>query len=430
MLLHAKAHTGALSLTANTFMTQEKRSRLRRMQHLALTLLGVSLALLIFSARYQSLWPWLRWVRAFAEASAIGAIADWYAVVALFRRPLGLPIPHTAIIPRNQASIGRTLGQFVSEHLLTPDNIVSRLERLDMARQLAGWLTVPANAAAVAASLTSSIPALLRAADDADLRRLFRATIVPRLLQLDAARIAAKLVERLLDADLHRVALDRGLPALDRWLLANEALLREKFAQASRYTPQFIDEYIVRKFLQGVRSLLHDVVSDPVHPLRGAFDAGLRTWTQELSQSAESREAARDWLRAAIEIWLVDEDLRRLREALASYAEADLAGSDSLLRQHAAALIVALSEGVLREQSILDRLNRAWLRLARSMTSRHGAQIASLIAEVVGGWDASEVGRRIELEIGRDLQFIRINGALVGGIVGLLLYAGTLAIGQ
>src|ERR1700683_4877822 len=154
MLLHAEAHTGGLSLTANTVMTQEKRSRLRRMQHLALTLLGVSLALLIFSARYQSLWPWLRWVRAFAEASAIGAIADWYAVVALFRRPLGLPIPHTAIIPRNQASIGRTLGQFVTESLLTPGHIVSRLERLAMARPVAGWLTVPADAAAGAHSLT------------------------------------------------------------------------------------------------------------------------------------------------------------------------------------------------------------------------------------------------------------------------------------
>src|SRR5580658_11325296 len=160
------SQTDALASTARTL---RKQSQLVRMQSLATALLCTALGVLLLSARYEAIWPWLRWVRAFAEASAIGAIADWYAVVALFRRPLGLPIPHTAIIPRNQASIGRTLGQFVSEHLLTPDNIVSRLERLDMARQLAGWLTVPANAAAVAASLTSSIPALLRAADDADL---------------------------------------------------------------------------------------------------------------------------------------------------------------------------------------------------------------------------------------------------------------------
>jgi uncharacterized membrane-anchored protein YjiN (DUF445 family) len=411
-------------------MNDIKRARLRQMQRLNLALLGASLVLLTASVRYQALWPWLRWLQAFAEASAIGAIADWYAVVALFRRPLGLPIPHTAIIPRNQRKIGESLGTFVAQYLLTPDTIVAKLERFETARHLAEWFVVPANAAAFADSVTGLLPALLRAPDDADLRRLFRTAVVPRLLALDAARMARKFIELLLDTKLHSTLLDRALTLLDGWLIENEALIRDKFAQASKYTPAFVDGYIVRKFLEGVRALIHDVGVDPAHPLRESFETALRDWSRTLVDSAEQREAAQSWLRGAVDAFAGDQDLQRLREALASRAEADLARADSVLRHSAAALIVALAQGVARDRAIVQRLEGSWLRIVRNAASRHGGQIAALIAEVVKAWDADEVSRKIEVEIGPDLQFIRINGAFVGGIVGLVLYAGTVVVGR
>jgi len=395
------------------------------MQRLNLLLLASSLGLLMASVHWMASWPWLRWVQAFAEASSIGAIADWYAVVALFRRPLGLPVPHTAIIPRNQQSIGESLGRFVSSHLLTPDNIVAKLREFDAARRAARWLAQPANAAGVAESLTGFLPALLRAPDDSDLRRLFRQSVVPRLLALDASRLIARLMDFLLEVGLQRLVLDRVLAALDQWLIDNEELVRRKFAQASRYTPAFVDAYLVRKFIGGMHTLIHDVVSDPVHPLRESFIVALRDWSAELEAVPQQREAAQLWLRRALESISGDEDLRRLRDALATRVEADLARPDSLLRQYTAALLVALAEGVARDATIPERLNRAWLGFARTLSARHGGQIAALISQVVGGWDAQEVATKIELEIGRDLQFIRINGALVGGAVGLLLYAGT-----
>ena len=410
-------------------MSQDKRARLRRMQRLNLALLGASLMVLILSVQFQSDWPWLRWVQAFAEASAIGAIADWYAVVALFRRPLGLPIPHTAIIPRNQRNIGDSLGGFVARYLLTPETIVGRLEELDVPRQAVAWLAAPANATAMADSLTSFLPALLRAPEDEDLRRLFRVNVMPKLLELDAARLIGRSMEVLLDAGLHRVLLDRALVVMDEWLLANEVLVREKFAQASKYTPAFVDEYIVRKFLDGVRTLLHEVAGDTEHPLRESLAVALRDWARELEQLPAQREAAQAWMRSALESFFGDEDLRRLRDRLAARAEADLARPDSQLRYYGGTLLAALSEGVARDPVILLRLNAAWLKFARTLTVRHGGQIAVLISEVVRGWDAREVSNRIEVEIGRDLQFIRINGALVGGIVGVLLYAGTRLIG-
>ncbi len=403
-----------------------KQQGLRRMQRLTLALLALSLALLIVSVRFQSTWPWLGWLQAFAEASAIGAVADWYAVVALFRRPLGLPIPHTAIIPENKNSIGESLGEFVAQYLLTPENIVAKLQQFDSAALLSQWLATPANAQRVAASLTSFVPGLLRAPDDADLRRLLQQHVVPGLLELDAARLASRLIRLAHESGLDRVAFDRGLAAADRWFEANEPLVLEKFAAASRYTPGFLDRYIVRKFLDGMRALLHDVAGDPTHPLRGEFAQALEALAQELEHSPEQRAAARAWLRSTLETLLSDRDLQRLRDRLAARVESDLQRPDSLVRHYVATLIVALAQGTLSDRAILDRLNAAWLRLVRTAAIQHGGQVSNLIAEVVKSWDAHEVGRKVELEIGRDLQFIRINGALVGGTVGVALHAGTL----
>jgi uncharacterized membrane-anchored protein YjiN (DUF445 family) len=206
-------------------------------------------------------------------------------------------------------------------------------------------------------------------------------------------------------------------------------LVREKFAQASKYTPAFVDQYIVRKFLDGVRTLLHEVAGDGEHPLRESLAVALRDWARELEQLPAQREAAQAWLRSALESFFGDSDLRRLRDTLAARAEADLARPDSQLRHYTGTLLAALAAGVARDPVILQRLNAAWLKFARRLAARHGGQIAALISEVVRGWDAQEVSDRIEIEIGRDLQFIRINGALVGGIVGVLLYAGTRLIG-
>lgn len=415
-----------MALAAPSARALAKQAQLRRMRRLASSMLCASLVLLLISVRYQPLWPWLRWLQAFAEASAIGAIADWYAVIALFRRPLGLPIPHTAIIPRSKDSIGRSLGEFVAQYLLTPENVVRRLQRYDTAGQLATWFAVPANATTVAASLTSFIPGFLRAPEDADIRRFFEHNIAPRLLELDVARIAGRALNLLVDAGLHRVVLDRALAAVDDWLVANETLIRAKFAEASRFTPAALDAYIVRKFMEGVRGLVHDVASHPSHALRAQFDDALRGFVRALDESPEHRALARAWLQRLLENYSSDDDIRELRNRLAARVESDLAKPESMLRQYTVALLVALAQGVLGDRAVLDRLNGAWLAFARSATVQHRGQISALIAEVLKSWDADEVGRKIELEIGSDLQFIRINGALVGGLVGVALHACTL----
>jgi uncharacterized membrane-anchored protein YjiN (DUF445 family) len=421
--------TQAISETATASVrARHKQSQLARMQRIATGMLGAALVVLLLSARYESVWPWLRWARAFAEASAIGAIADWYAVVALFRRPLGLPIPHTAIIPENKESIGESLGEFVAQHLLTPENIVGKLERYDMARQVAKWLALPANAARVAAALVSAAPGLLRAPDDADIRRFFGDHITPMLLDFNLARWASKAMKLVVDVGMHRTALAAGLKLLDRWLIANEETIRTKFAQASRYTPAAFDAYIVRKFMEGIRGLVHDVAADPAHPIRGQVEVALGELIRLLDESPAYRDAARNWTRHLLEHWERDEDFRRLRDAIASHVEADLAREESVLRRSAAVTVIGVAQGILQDQAVLDRLNGAWLKFARALTLRYRGQISTLIADVLKSWDADEVSRKIALEIGKDLQFIRINGALVGGMVGVVLHACTVAV--
>lgn len=199
-----------------------KQAWLRRVQRFATSLLCAMLALLLLSAAYRSTYPWLALVRAIAEAAAVGAIADWYAVVALFRRPLGLPIPHTAIVPNRKGSIGEGLGDFVEQHFLTPENIVRKLQEHNAAKALAEWLTDTQNSRTVARAIGDFIPGMLRATEDTDIRRFIDRTVTPQLLRLDVSRMAGNILALLTEDGRHQMLLDRALRALEVWLTANQ----------------------------------------------------------------------------------------------------------------------------------------------------------------------------------------------------------------
>ena len=184
-----------------------KRAELRNMQRVAIALLGVMLALLLISVHYQSAYPWLHWVRAAAEAAVVGAIADWYAVVALFRHPLGIPVPHTAIIPKKKDSIGESLGAFVEQNFLTPDNILRKLSEHNAVRAIAEWLAASRNSRTVADTLADLMPAAMNALADKDVRTLFDKTIVSHLLQLDVARVAGRMLELLMEGSNNAVSI-------------------------------------------------------------------------------------------------------------------------------------------------------------------------------------------------------------------------------
>jgi len=401
-----------------------KADQLRRMQRFATSLLGAMLLLLVVSAAYQSNYSWLHWLRSFAEGGAVGALADWYAVTALFRYPLGLAIPHTAIIPSNKDRIGASLGNFVEQNFLTPENIIARLQQHDAAHALAEWLAVRANSLAVTAAVADFVPAMLRGLEDRDVREFFNHAVTPQLLSLNVSRLAGHALTVLTAAERHQALLDRALHALERWLVARQGLIKAKFSEASRYTPRLFDNYVVNKFVHGIVALLHEVAQNPNHELRGQFDQAVRDLIHNLMSSEEYRQKGTDLLRTLVEHLQTEEYYRLVWDDVSRRVLADLASESSTIKQHIEGVLVAVGERLLDEPAVRQKLNAWWLDTIHRMGVRYRQQISSLITDVVRTWDAEEVSRKVEMEIGKDLQYIRINGTLVGGAVGLLLNVG------
>ena len=403
---------------------RSKADRLRRMQWLATSLLGLMLAILAMSAAYESRHPGLHWIRAFAEAGAIGALADWYAVTALFRYPLGLPIPHSAIVSRNKDRIGESLGDFVEQNFLTPGNITAKLRQHDAAQALARWLAARRNSLAVASAVADFVPVMLSGLKDEEIRQFFDRTLTPQLLSLNVSRIAGNVLAMLTEGERHQVLLDRALQALERWLVAKQGLIEAKFSEASRYTPRGLDSYVVNKFRQGIVTLLHEVVENPRHELRQQFDQAVRDLIHDLMNSEEYRQKGQALLRKLVEHLQAEKFYRLLWDDVRRRVQADLESESSLIKEHIASALTVSGEALLEEAGVRQKLNEWWLDAIHKVVVRFRHQISGLITDVVKSWDAEEVSRAVELEIGRDLQYIRINGTLVGGTVGLLLHAG------
>ena len=406
-----------------------KVDQLRLMQRFATSLLGAMLLLLLVSAAYQSSFPWLHWLRSFAEGAAVGALADWYAVTALFRHPLGLSIPHTAIIPVNKDRIGASLGDFVEQNFLTPENITARLRQHDAAQTLAQWLAVRHNSVAVAAAITDFVPAVLRGMDDRDIRQFFDRAVTPQLLSLNVARLAGRVLTVLTQAQRHQALLDRALHALERWLVAGQGLIKAKFSEVSRYTPRLVDNYVVHKFVQGIIALIHEIAASPHHELRGRFDQAMGDLIQHLMSSEEYRKKGAELLRTLLQHFQTEEYYRTVWADISQRVQLDLGSGSSVIEEYLAGGLVALGERLLAEPGVRQKLNAWWLDTVHRIGVRYRHQISVLITEVVRSWDTEEVSRKVELEIGKDLQWIRINGTLVGGAIGLLLDAGSCLLG-
>ncbi|MGF6819977.1 uncharacterized membrane-anchored protein YjiN (DUF445 family) [Paraburkholderia atlantica] len=403
-----------------------KSESLQRMRRIALGLLLVMIALLAACVAWQGDHAWLAWPRAFAAAGMAGAIADWYAVVALFRHPLGLRIPHTAIIARNQQRIAQSLGNFVEENFLTPELIIGRLREHRASQALARWLTEPANSRGVADVIADSIAGVLEDSNGTDLTWFFDRLLIPQLRTLDISRVAGDALKVLTQGERHQPLLDHGLVSLEQWLTCNANIIKAKFSEASKYTPAPLDGYIVRKFIEGIIALLHEVAASPEHELRRQFDEALQDLIVRLRTSATHRRFGKSLMRDCIRHFREENYQRVLIAHLRSRVIGDLAREQSSLRDALARVLASLGKRIAREPAIQRKLDAWWLALARELVVRYRHQFSALVTDVVQSWNADEVSRKIEMEIGRDLQYVRINGTLVGGMVGVLLHAATL----
>jgi len=401
---------------------QGKVIRLRRMKRLPLLLLFLMAAL--FALTLQRPETWAAWIHAFAEAGMIGALADWFAVVALFRHPLGLPIPHTAIIPRRKNEIGSSLARFVGDHFLRADAVRSKLESVNLAEKASAWLRTEAGRERVVHSGTGLLSWITGAWHEESVRQFVRRFSRHQLAQADFAPLLGKTMDWLIQDGRHQQLLTQALRYSVILLHDNRETIRGNVQRESPWwLPGFIDDRILQQMLDRIETLLLQMSLDPDHPVRSDFDGVLRRWISELRTSPELRRAAENFRQAAMNNESLQDYFYRLSVDLVAGVEADIQSPDSSIRLQLDRLVASLADELGADAEMQVVVNRWLVDSTVALVEDNRNAITSLISDTVDSWDAQETSQRVELAIGHDLQYIRINGTLVGGLVGLLIHA-------
>jgi uncharacterized membrane-anchored protein YjiN (DUF445 family) len=400
-----------------------KRARLRQMKAIAIGLLGVMAVVFVIASRLQPAHPWLAWVQAFSEAALIGGLADWFAVVALFRNPGGIPLPHTAIVPNNKDRIGAQLGIFVEQNFLTPTLIASKLRELDLAGHVLRWFAVPGNCAALFANVRALVPRLLDAVDDGEIRAVVRNVVADEVAHVDLSRAAGGVLEIVTADGAHQRVLARLLPVVASFLSGQRAEIKRRFAKRSLLTPGFVDAYIVNRFVDGMIDLVDEIARTPDHPMRRDFDTYVRDLVVRLRDDPEMQAQAGRLKNAILQGSELDQLVAAGWTALRARLERSPSESPDSAGLLFADITARIAREMLDEPALVERLNVRLCDVAESVLARFQQQFSALITEIVQRWDADEISQKIETELGPDLQFIRLNGSLVGGAAGLLLHA-------
>ncbi|WP_348788383.1 DUF445 domain-containing protein [Leifsonia sp. NPDC080035] len=407
----------------------ERRRALRRMKLLATGLLIVAAVVFAVAFALQERYPWLGYVRAAAEGAMVGALADWFAVTALFRHPLGLRIPHTAIIPTRKDEIGESLGEFVETNFLSDEVVAGRLGTLDLAGAIADWLARPANARRVVTEVSGGLTGIAGLLDDDRMRDAVEAVVRTHIVEPKWGPPLGRLGDRVLASGGHREAVDLLLDRLDDWLAAHpEALAQLVSGRLPSWMPSFVDRLVDDRVHAELRRFVSDVRRDPDHRLRHALDDYLADVAARLQNDPATIERLEDAKARAF-------DDPRIRELAASaWSAARAAAVDALsdpqseLRRRATAAVADAAARVTRDPELRASLNTRLADAALHLVSTYRHDIASIISDTVRGWDAAETTDKIETQVGRDLQFIRINGTVVGALAGFAIYAVATAI--
>ena len=389
-----------------------------------LPLLLLLLMAVMFLATLNHPAAWAGWVHAFAEAGMVGALADWFAVVALFKHPLGLPIPHTAIIPRRKDELGDAMARFVSDHFLAPPAVRSKLESINLAALGVRWLQSDRGQERLSALVDAGIRWVLQALDEQRVRRFLARLTRQQLASLDLARTLGHTIDWLVRGQRHQDRLTQLLRYAIEVLNANRTLLRERVAEESPWwVPGFVDDRILRQVLDRVELRLLEMSLDPEHELRERFNEWLLQLAEELRTAPEHRRTGERLKRQLIENEELQDYLYGLWVDIAERLAADLDAPDSRTRREIAAAVQRIARELEQDPDMQDWINRWLVDAMVAVVDQNRLQIASLISDTVRTWDGHETSHRVELALGRDLQFIRINGTLVGGLVGLVIHA-------
>jgi uncharacterized membrane-anchored protein YjiN (DUF445 family) len=408
-------------------LTRDRAQQLGRIKLAATALLVFTATLFMVARHLEPLhWGW-GYVAAFAAAATVGGLADWYAVVALFRRPLGLPIPHTAIIPRNHLRIADNLGEFIETNFLAPEPVEARLREVDFAALVADWLSDRERAAALSEFVMKLVPQALGAIDQSNLKGFIGKRIMTELERIELAPLAAGLLAVVTEKGRHQRVLNEILGALQK-VLTNEETLEAMRERIRKELPALFklyrtDAYLLRKIVASTSGFIEDARADANHPLRLEFDSFVTGFIERLRDSrslARRAENLKRDLLARPEIAAIAEGAW---ESLRTFLEKDSQASDGQIRRQLEAMLVDIGGQLARDPAIRLEINRGMVRVLAEFVQGQKSGVGRFIADQVKSWDIDMLVDRIELTVGPDLQYIRFNGAMIGGLAGLALHA-------
>jgi uncharacterized membrane-anchored protein YjiN (DUF445 family) len=410
---------------------QVTADRARRMRWTATGMLAAMAVIFAVTHGLVGGHPAWGYVNAFAEAAMVGGLADWFAVTALFRHPLGLPIPHTAIIPQNKDRIADTMAAFLQENFLTPAVVARRMSGMNVARALGDFLTAaPERAgsgdprARITSGAAELLAEVLESLDPERLGNQVRAGLASQIAKLEIAPLAGRMLESAMVDRRHQPLIDGFVRWAGLTIEDNEETLREiihgRVAGVLRWTG--LDKTISSNVLDGLYKLLAEVLIDPDHPLRFKIEEGLQKLGQDLQHDPETRERVESLKielleNPAVAVWWLGV-WERARLSLIRRARTP----DSMMGQEMRKSLADLGAALQQDERLQHQINRFARRTLVGIATRYGGQIVKLVSETVKRWDATTITGRIESAVGRDLQFIRINGTLVGGLVGMTLH--------
>lgn len=398
-------------------------ARLKRMRWTATGLVAAMAALFVAASEMPAVWIGVDLLRAFSEAALIGGLADWFAVAALFKRPLGLPIPHTAIVPTRKDEIGRSLARFVADNFFVRDAVSRRLARVDLAERLALWLGDGTNRRLVTRDLCTALDWLVRGVDSKALRSAAGKTLRDALEHISVHRAAATAMDVLASGG-HGQALMDHLVQLGRDQLDdNKDAIRRRIRERSPWwLPRFVDEQLYDQLVGELERILEEVGADPAHPARIQFNERLRMLAARLEDDPDLIRKTADFRDELLGHPAIRRFAAQLAERGRDFLHASFEDPDSALRRGIERELAAAAETLRRDAALRAQLNRWLENLLTYIVEQYREQLSQVISETVEHWDPSATARRVELHVGSDLQFIRINGTLVGGCVGVVLY--------
>jgi uncharacterized membrane-anchored protein YjiN (DUF445 family) len=395
------------------------------MKAAATGLLFVMAAVFAIARALEPRYPWLGYVKAFAEAAMVGGLADWFAVTALFRHPLGLPIPHTAIIPRNKDRIGEALANFLKENFLIPSVVARRMRNIDVAGATGRFLQTPAGEGnRIRAGASRLIADIFESLDDERLGGIVKGAIATRIRTMQVSPLLGHALASAINEDRHVPMLEAAIRWTARALDANEPLIREMVHKKANWVLKLagLDAKLADAIIDGLRKLTVEMSTDPAHPVRIKIEEALAQLANDLQTRPETQarvEVMKEQLldNRSVGLWL-DTLWQKGREAVIRSAR----NPDAVMAGKLGEVLRSMGGTLEKDRRIRSAINQFARRAAVGMAASYGSSIVKLVSETVRGWDARTVTARLEAAVGRDLQYIRINGTLVGGMVGLVLH--------